>query len=622
MIYRYRILISLVFLCCFLTPRLNAQDAVLVVLSNNTSQAASDLHLVLNGGGGNLFADPLAVYAPGCPTPNVPSNPPATSNQVDIDWGVPCVAPGKFVAVLVSTMNGPLTFSSGYWTLNGVPIGNINPNDISIQSITLPPGAIYGGSMGGGTGGTTITFHARYRPCGGGLYTPWFGGVATCWYRLCCFPAGFQCEFRMTVCTTTPMGGFFGTQTCVSTTGWVPAGKTGPIWFWQRLTYPPPIICNHVNPFQLFGPSPDMPKQPVESTRPWWDSEEVVFKDEKTGHSRRAANLTTTFLEMGEVLSRRIETLEAPETFEEIITYLGPKYVAASDSLSPLIREADFVLGSDLSDAERDTMRYTKRVLVGLQSSMAHVGRELSTGLFSDARPLRNLNRSLHALADTLDGLRSARLANAAENIRCMAAGIEHSADMVETGMSTTAEQDYFLWGLMNRFQPMLPQVGMAAAPHVRVNLDLGDHQWFPSDVSNGTVFKIQDARSRRIVEEGVLPISDLFSFDLPISVETKRAYVLYKLPTHLSKVLRVKLVDGKVIDGGEPVAGDVNGDDCIDEADLEEVIADFGQGGRFADRVPPSDVNFDGIVDDVDFSIVRSNFGKCGDKLPATMDK
>ena len=52
-------------------------------------------------------------------------------------------------------------------------------------------------------------------------------------------------------------------------------------------------------------------------------------------------------------------------------------------------------------------------------------------------------------------------------------------------------------------------------------------------------------------------------------------------------------------------VLGDVNGDDCIDDADLLTVLFAFGQMGDL-----PEDLNRDGIVDDADLLIVLFNFG------------
>jgi len=52
-------------------------------------------------------------------------------------------------------------------------------------------------------------------------------------------------------------------------------------------------------------------------------------------------------------------------------------------------------------------------------------------------------------------------------------------------------------------------------------------------------------------------------------------------------------------------VLGDVNGDDCIDDADLLLVLFAFGGSGGAAD------LNLDGIVDDADLLIVLFNFGQ-----------
>lgn len=54
-----------------------------------------------------------------------------------------------------------------------------------------------------------------------------------------------------------------------------------------------------------------------------------------------------------------------------------------------------------------------------------------------------------------------------------------------------------------------------------------------------------------------------------------------------------------------ELILGDVNNDDCIDDADLLAVLFAFGQTG---DR--PEDLNHDGVVDDADLLIVLFNFG------------
>jgi hypothetical protein len=53
------------------------------------------------------------------------------------------------------------------------------------------------------------------------------------------------------------------------------------------------------------------------------------------------------------------------------------------------------------------------------------------------------------------------------------------------------------------------------------------------------------------------------------------------------------------------PVEGDVDGNGCVDDADLLQVLFAFG-----ASECLPADVNGDGIVDDADLLTVLFNFG------------
>jgi hypothetical protein len=52
-------------------------------------------------------------------------------------------------------------------------------------------------------------------------------------------------------------------------------------------------------------------------------------------------------------------------------------------------------------------------------------------------------------------------------------------------------------------------------------------------------------------------------------------------------------------------LTGDANGDCVVDDADLLEVLFNFGATGSTT-----ADVNCDGIVDDADLLIVLFNFG------------
>jgi hypothetical protein len=67
---------------------------------------------------------------------------------------------------------------------------------------------------------------------------------------------------------------------------------------------------------------------------------------------------------------------------------------------------------------------------------------------------------------------------------------------------------------------------------------------------------------------------------------------------------LRYDLIEilGEEASGGPE--GDVNGDGCVDDADLLIVLFNFGNSGG------QGDVNNDNIVDDADLLVVLFNFG------------
>ena len=56
-------------------------------------------------------------------------------------------------------------------------------------------------------------------------------------------------------------------------------------------------------------------------------------------------------------------------------------------------------------------------------------------------------------------------------------------------------------------------------------------------------------------------------------------------------------------------ILGDVNQDNIIDDADLLQILFNFGQSGS-----SPADLNGDGVVDDADLLIVLFNFGQAGE--------
>jgi len=59
-------------------------------------------------------------------------------------------------------------------------------------------------------------------------------------------------------------------------------------------------------------------------------------------------------------------------------------------------------------------------------------------------------------------------------------------------------------------------------------------------------------------------------------------------------------------IDFANVLLGDVNGDQCVNDADLLAVLLAFGSAGENL----PEDINGDGTVDDSDLLLVLFNFG------------
>lgn len=64
--------------------------------------------------------------------------------------------------------------------------------------------------------------------------------------------------------------------------------------------------------------------------------------------------------------------------------------------------------------------------------------------------------------------------------------------------------------------------------------------------------------------------------------------------------------LDGVQFDPPLRCASDVNGDGCVDDADLLRVLFAFGSTGSNL----PEDLNRDGVVDDADLLEVLFNFG------------
>ncbi len=114
-------------------------------------------------------------------------------------------------------------------------------------------------------------------------------------------------------------------------------------------------------------------------------------------------------------------------------------------------------------------------------------------------------------------------------------------------------------------------------------------------------------------------PTNEIWYSTLTVSGQSGVRYVALVIPegnqygadpdlnasSRTSSSLRyTNITDVRVI-AGTAVEGDVNGDGCVDDADLLAVLFAFGSTGGGAE-----DVNGDGIVDDADLLTVLFNFG------------
>jgi hypothetical protein len=86
-----------------------------------------------------------------------------------------------------------------------------------------------------------------------------------------------------------------------------------------------------------------------------------------------------------------------------------------------------------------------------------------------------------------------------------------------------------------------------------------------------------------------------------PFQTNTTRFVVIGTLPSAFNR----QITPGNLNPGDRPaVEGDVNCDRCVDDADLLQVLFNFGGDD------PNSDINGDGVVDDADLLTVLFNFG------------
>lgn len=592
----------------------SAADRVVVCVQNNTGVAASDLHVTFTGTGGNIYVDPFSVVAIGCPTPLVTSNG-AITNTADIDWGVACVAPGSTVMFIASTVNGPLGVASGTWTAGGATIGPISlcrgfPKP-------LPPGGGGGGKWG------ALKIQNMCVPNAPAFYTgcqqaP--NGICWDWFR--CIPGGVYWWRAIWCPYANRTIRLFEVPPWYILTPWMQDGTFPQCYMWIRLTTPdPPPLPMFGPPVQPVtnGPPPFPPQRPRTPFPPHRHSFQVRYSDDGGGTFRQSGDFIQSFFDIFLDLDVLKPTANVFATnFPAVMTELAPRYANAAQTLNPLIAE--------LRDVETNepnpTVTQIRVDTEALQSSFLGIATEFEGGHVLDPTPYQNAAIALNDMSQRFmqmgAQLSLPRLNDVARSLRLISEAFAYAVTQVNTGMMDTSPgvQDNFYWALQDRAFSEWHLAGSAAVTHVRILLPLNGWSWSKSAIDQVRV-RIQDANSSEILEDFFVPISDGSYFDVPYLLpEGLPVRLWFKLPTHLSVVLNLNLQDGLLITTPQLVAGDANGDNCVDSFDLLQVENDAGTGGTNSVSVSSSDVNGDGIVNQTDFDIVSANMGQCGQML------
>ncbi|MCA9243154.1 MAG: hypothetical protein KDA32_04305, partial [Phycisphaerales bacterium] len=306
--------------------------------------------------------------------------------------------------------------------------------------------------------------------------------------------------------------------------------------------------------------------------------------------------------------------------FANIVQDLGPGLVAAGQELDPLLAEIQDVQLNEPSPFIDQVAQQVFRI----RQALVIIGNQMQVFDFNDPFVYQELRNGWANLAGALVNVGgvtgSNRFQNAANVCYLIADRVDVSLQQVLSGMTTPQEQDLYLYGLNNGMIPHMRIFADAMMPHVCVDLTLR-HVWFKSRLTQLPVV-IQEADSRLVLDQAFVAADDRSDFYLPVFDQTTPIRLWVKTPNGLSQVLEVPMpLDGVIVPAPPVIQGDVNGDNCIDTADISAILADMGQGGALADFVPATDVNANGIVDPEDLAIAQGNLGLCGDLLPCRGD-
>lgn len=468
-----------------------------------------------------------------------------------------------------------------------------------------------------------IKVQVKYRLLGNVFCSRWYrpgepgNPSARCWYAYWCFPKR-DCYTRIVFCPfMNRKDRLIELPVWVPLTPWKLTRVIGPAWPEVFRTYPPRDLGPPPPPQRgLFGPPPD-PAQLIDFAAPL-PALTVLFSDDGGTSFRPGSDFTSAFFAMHNALEIDSAAMQPDTDFVASLKRMAPGYQQAADALTPLLAEVQDVLTNEDISVTGPALPLINQDLAQMHSALSLISSSLSTGSPADPAPFDTMGTALLDMAVQIRTFPSARYAHAADNLVSIARGFEFAADMIRGGLDEPLEQDFFLWGLRNRFQPMLAHFAQAMMPHMRVQVDLGDWGWFPSTIA-GVKLRIQHRNTGQLLDEVILPLSDLSEFDVPLAFEEGTPLRLwFKLPTHLSRVVDLQAQDGLHVGPIPLIQGDVNGDNCVSSDDLARAQADQGIGGPTTNSVPPSDVNGDGIVNQDDLNTIQANLGQCGQELVA----
>lgn len=580
-----------------------AADERIVSVCNTTGLFASDLHITFTGTGGNVTVPPATVKAGFCPVPVVPSNG-AVTNTVVIDWGGPCVPPGAWVTFVVRTTNGPLGFASGFWTLGGVNIGPVWPGCFGMTAPPPPPPP-----PPPTRGYWAWKTQTRCFPLGRVLKTGWMGLPGTpCWVRWECHPWTLYISRRVLCYFVNRRNRMVETGICRRASRWRISWFTPPKYFWRRTTIRPPDL-NDPGDIPCAGPPNNAPNRWPGWRGPNFNFLDVAASDDSGLNWTQTGDMAASFFDVFAELQVTDPGTPPISGFSQTLQTLSPRFLAAAGKLQPL---AQAIQSTIISEPDPLFSQWLSQVQQ-LQTSLQQMGADMADGVINSGAPYTTAQNALSSMGTTLVSITPSnqRFQNLREELSSAAQGMQVARTAFDNGLGAQTNQDYFLWGLQNRFMEQCEAIALASMPHVRVRLDIGQKCWPASELEGGHIY-IADGATGEPLDHYVANVTERGMLYIPtLGIDAAQLRIGFKFDSFLGQQFFTPNTDGLTAPGITLRNGDVNSDGIINAIDQNLVAADLGQGGFGAAEVPPTDLNHDGIVDGLDMTILMGNLGQ-----------